>query len=254
MRQMWRRYGPYIIGAAVAVVLVVAANEGWAWWQQSNAARSSDQFYAALDLADGGDAVAAQEALNGVIASGSGGYPTLARFKQAGLLAKEGKSAEALAAYDALSTTEPNPRLRELALVLAANILVDTGTLSDVNDRVSTIASPDNPLRNAAREAIGLAQYKAGELSAASVTFQSILDDPFTTGEMQQRIQIYMAQLVAEGAVVDEPAVEDAAAADPAAEAVEPAADTAEPAADATADPAATDATAAPAEGETPAN
>ena len=55
MQNAWRRYGPYVIGAAVLIVLIVAANEGWSWWQNSNAARSSDQFFAALDLEDGGD-------------------------------------------------------------------------------------------------------------------------------------------------------------------------------------------------------
>ena len=230
MRKLWRSYGPYVIGAAVAVVLVVAANEGWAWWQNSNAARSSDQFYAALDLADGGDVAAAQTALSEVIASASGGYPTLARFKQAGLLAREGKSAEALAAYDALASTEANPRLRELALVLAANLLVDSGTLADVNDRVSTLQTPDNPLRNAVREAIGLAQYKAGDLIAAGASFQAVIDDPMTSNDVQGRMQVYMAQLVAEGAVADALA------------------------AGATADPAASETPAVPAEGEVPAN
>ena len=51
IRELWRRFGPWVIAAAVLVVLAVAANEGWSWWQNSNAARSSDQFYAALDAA-----------------------------------------------------------------------------------------------------------------------------------------------------------------------------------------------------------
>ena len=71
LRALWRRYGPFVIGGAIAIVLVVAVNEGWAWWQNSNAARSSDQFYAALELAESGDVAAAQEALNAVVAQGT---------------------------------------------------------------------------------------------------------------------------------------------------------------------------------------
>ena len=62
----WRRYGPFVIGAAIAVVGIVAVNEGWSWWQNSNSARSSDQFYAALNLDDGGDIAGAQKALDTV--------------------------------------------------------------------------------------------------------------------------------------------------------------------------------------------
>ena len=174
MRSLWRRFGPYVIGAAVVVVLVVAVNEGWTWWRNNSAAHASDQFYAALKLSDGGDLAGAKAALDKIVAEG-GGYGTLARFKQAAMLAKEGKPADAVAAYDALAGDEANVRLRELALVLAADILVDSGSLSDVESRVSSLVTTDNPMRNAAREAVGLAQYKAGDLEAARKTFEEQL-------------------------------------------------------------------------------
>jgi hypothetical protein len=216
MRAIWRRFGPYVIGGAVAVVLVVAANQGWTWWQESNAARSSDQFYAALEQAEAGDIAGAQTALNDVVAQGTGGYPTLARFRQASLLARDGKVAEAVAAYDALATAETNPRLRELALVLAGYLLVDGGDVAAVLQRVGGLAVPENPMRNAAREAIGLTQYKAGDLNGAMATLEEVLNDPLSGQEVRSRVQIYVAQLVALGAT----GVEDEAAAEvPAAEA-----------------------------------
>lgn len=214
MRRIWKRIGPYVIGAAVAVVLVVAANEGWSWWQGSNAARSSDQFYAALELAEAGDVASAQTALNDVVTEGSGGYPTLARFRQAALLAAEGKRAEAIAAYDALATSETNPRLRELALVLAAYLVVDDKDVAAVLQRVGGLVQPGAPLRNAARETIGLAQYASGDLDAAYATFAEILADPLVGQEMRGRVQVYAAQLVALGAEgADDEVVEAAPAA-----------------------------------------
>lgn len=256
MRTLWRRFGPYIIGAAVAVVLAVAVNEGWAWWQNSNAARASDEFYAALDLKNGGDLAGAQTALDTIIASGNSGYAQIARFAEAGLLARQGKNAEAVAAYDALGAAEGNARLRELALVLAANVLVDSGDVAGVQQRVGGLTGADNPLRNAAREAVGLAQYKAGQLDEARTSFESVLIDPLASSDMRTRMQVYLSQLAAEGALppeVEAPAEEPAAP--PAAEAPAPAAETAAPAAE-TAAPAADAAqpqAAAPAPAETPA-
>lgn len=213
MRALWKRFGPFVIGAAVAIVLIVAVNEGWSWWQKSNAARSSDQFYAALELAEGTDIAAAQEALNKVIAEGSGGYPILARFRQAALLAKDGKTAEAVAAYDALATAESNPRLRELSLVLGAYLLVDGAEVAAVQQRIGGLMAPENPMRNAAREALGLTQYKAGDLNAALETFESIVNDPAASQELRGRIQIYVAQLIALGAVSSASVTDPAAAA-----------------------------------------
>ena len=91
MRSLWRQSAPFVFGAAAAVILLVAGYEGWRWWTSSNAARSSEQFYAATSLADGTDLVAAQKALDEVIAQGSGAYPALAQFRQASLLAQQGK-------------------------------------------------------------------------------------------------------------------------------------------------------------------
>lgn len=201
MRNIWQRFGGWLIGAAVLIVLLVAANEGWQWWQKSSSATSSDQFYTALELADGSDIAAAQEALDGVIAANHGGYPALARFRSAALLAKDGKTAEAIAAYDAIATGESNKYLRELALVLSGTLLVDGGDIAEVEQRVGGLTTAESPMRNAAREAIGLAKYKAGDLNGARIEFEAILADPLASSEARNRLQIYLMQLVAEGAV-----------------------------------------------------
>jgi hypothetical protein len=200
MRAIWKRFGPYLIGTAVAVVLLVAVNEGWSWWQNSQAAAASDKFYAALEIADGTDVAAAEKAFADVEATAPAGYATLAKFRQAGLLAKSGKTDEAVAAYDALATSESNQQLKSLALVFAANLFVDKGDVAAVQQRVQGLAVAGNPMRNAARETLGLAQYKAGDLDAAVATLTEILNDPLTGQEMAGRIQIYVAQLIALGA------------------------------------------------------
>jgi hypothetical protein len=203
LRALWRRFGPWLIAAAVAVVLAVAINEGWSWWQNSNAARSSDQFYSALEMAGKGDVAGAEASLNEIAASSTGSYPLLAKFRQASLLASQGKDAEAVAAYDALANADTLPRIRELALVLAANVLVDGGDVGAVEQRVGGLVTPENALRNAAREAIGLTQYKAGDLDAALQTFQDIAADQRVNQNLQSRMQVYVASLIARGAMTD---------------------------------------------------
>lgn len=200
MRNLWRRFAPYVIGAAVGVVAIVAVNEGWTWYNANNAAQSSDELYAAFDLVDGGDLPAATAQLDTLIANGTGNYPTLAEFRKAGLLAKDGKAAEAVAAYDALANSQSNAHMRELALVLAGNLLIDSGSLADVESRVGSVAAEGSPLRNAAREIMGLAQYKAGDLPAAQASFQSVIDDGMTQSSTRTRMGYYLAQLVSEGA------------------------------------------------------
>lgn len=201
MRRLWTQFGPFVIGAAVLVVLAVAVNEGWSWYQNSRAAEASDRLYAALETAEGGDIATAREALAAIEAEGINGYPTLARFRQAALLAESGDTEGAVAAYDALASTESNIQLRELAFVMGANLLVDTGTLADVEARIGTIAAGEGGMVNAARELLGLARYKAGEYAAAQAAFEDILSDPRTANAQMSRVSFYLAQMLAEGVV-----------------------------------------------------
>jgi|GEM_PF-77473 len=200
LRSFWRHGGPWIILAAVLIVVGVAGYEGWTWWTKTQAAKSSDQFYAAAAIADGTDFAAAQKALNDVIAQGSGGYPMLAQFREAALLAKNGKTDDAVAAYDALSTSLSNTHLRALALILGASLLVDKGDVAAVEQRVGGSITPADPLRNAARETLGLTQYKAGKLDDAMKSFSDIMADPNSSQDLRNRIQLYILQLLAEGA------------------------------------------------------
>lgn len=212
LRTGWRRYGPYVIGAAILVVVAVAANEGWQWWQNSNATRSSDQFFSALDLESSGDLAGAQKALDTVIATGSGQYPVLAKFKEAGLLARQGKPNDALAAYDSLAN-QGNTRLRSLALLLGANILVDKGDVAGVKSRIQGLLAPNDPLHDVAGETLGLAQYKAGDLNGARDSFEGIINDPAASDEQRSRVQFYLQQLVAEGVTPPAPPAAAGAAA-----------------------------------------
>lgn len=213
MRQFWRRFGPVVIGAAVAVVVLVAANEGWSWYQSSKSSVSSDKLFAAFTAADGGDLATARQTLDDLIATGSGGYPTLARFREAGLLAKQGRAKEAIAAYDALATSQANAHLRELALVLAGTLEVDNGTLADVQQRVQSMANDTSTMRNAAREALGLAQFKEKKYTDAQASFQAVIDDPLSQNAQRNRMNSYLAQMLSLGVVVPRPAAADAAGA-----------------------------------------
>lgn len=215
MRALWRRIAPFVIGAAVAIVAVVAINEGWSWYTNSQSARSSEELYAALASADKDDLTAAQAELDTLAANGSGGYPVLAEFAKASLLAKSGDTAGAVAAYDALANAQSNVRLRELALLQAATLLVDTGTLADVEARVGTIATEDNPMRRVARELIGLAQFKAGDATAAKTSFEAVLNDPLAQEGIRNRVAYYIAQMTSAGLIAeDTPATDAEVAAD----------------------------------------
>ena len=81
-------------------------------------------------------------------------------------------------------------------------LLVDTGSLSDVESRVSSLTAPGAPYRASAREILGLAHFKAGDLKKAFSQFKTISQDAETPSPMQQRVQIMLSLIASNGGPV----------------------------------------------------
>lgn len=202
LKAFWRRYAPFIIGAAVLIVVLVAANEAWKWWRETTAATASEQYYAAIALANRGDLAGAEQALTAIVADGPEGYGVLARFRTASLHAEMGDHDTAISIYDGLSSALNEPRLRELALILGAYIAVDHLDLPAVQARAGSLTGEESALRNNAREALGLAYYKAGDFENARANFELIAGDFNAAQDIQIRAYVYLEQLASTGVAV----------------------------------------------------
>jgi len=177
-RALWGRYGPVIIGGAVALVLATAAYQAYHYWTAHRAGQVSEVMLKALILADGDDHIAARDALDEVEATGFGAYPSLAALRKAGLLAQMGEMQAAIAAFDAIVNDTKSPEiLKNIARIRAAYLLLDQAPLAEVEARVRVLAHDNEPMRLAAWEVLGLAAWKAGQAEMAIGYFDSIIAD-----------------------------------------------------------------------------
>lgn len=200
MRAIWDRYGKFIIGGAVLIVVGVAAWRSLEYYQTSQAAEAGDAFMQAVDLAEEGKRDEAITALQAIQRDGSGAYRTLAGLRAAAELAESDKAKEAIAAYDAIAgdnSVEEN--FRSIARLRAGLLLVDEGTVSEVQARVGPLTGPGAPYRSSGREALALAYYKAGDLEEAARQLKAILEDQGTPGALRQRAQLMADLIVSQG-------------------------------------------------------
>lgn len=188
VRAVWRRFGPILIGGAVAVVIGTAGFVGYEYWRESKASVSGDKFLAALDLAGESKTDEALSALKTLETEGAGSYPLLAQLRSATLLEQKKDLAGAVSAFDAVAADNKAPAaLRDVAKLRAAYILVDTGSYEDVAKRAETLSADGNPMRGSAREVLGLAAYKAGRADDARKLFQQNADDATIPANLRQR-------------------------------------------------------------------
>lgn len=195
-RALWDRFGPFLIGAAIVIVLGTAAWVGYDYWRTKTANASGDRFSQALTLANQGkndEAIAALEALE---ADGYGAYPLLARMRTATVLADKGDFAGAVKQFDEVAADGAIPgAIRDMARLRAAFILVDNGTQADVAARVEALTAETNPLRHSAREALALAAWKDGKFADALTLFDQIAADSAAPRNNRERATL-MSELI----------------------------------------------------------
>jgi hypothetical protein len=199
-RGAWQRYGRVVIGVAVLIVVGTAGYRGYEYWDTHNSSQSGDRFLAALKLASenkNDEALAAFEALE---KNGTGAYPVLAKLRAGSVQQSKGDAAGAIATFSAIGKDNAAPQaMRDLARMRAAWLLIDNGTYEQVAAEVQPMAVPANPLANSAREALGLAAYKAGNFAQAKEWFQQIANDASAPRNVANRAQIMLDNIASSG-------------------------------------------------------
>jgi len=199
-RSVWDRYGRAIIALAVLIVVATAASGGYEYWVERRASKSGDEFLAALNLAKDGKRDESLAALESLQNEGYGAYPVLARMRAATVEAEKGNPAKAIESFSAIGADTSIPQvLRDVAHMRAAWLLIDNGTYEQVSAQVEVMATPGNALRHSAREALGLAAYKAGDIARAREWFEQIAEDAETPRNVANRAQMMLGNIVASG-------------------------------------------------------
>jgi len=202
LKKLWDRFGAYVIGLAVLIVVATAGYRGWQYWQSRQAQASGDRFVAALMLADDGKHDEAIAALDKIAADGSGGYPVLAEFRAATEKAATGDHEAAAAQFDAIAARNDVPPLvADLARLRAAMLLSDSASASELSSRVGDLADTGNPWRQDAREILGFAAFRENDLATAQKYFTEIVDDQESGQGARSRAQVMLALIASrEGA------------------------------------------------------
>ena len=195
LRELWSRYGRYIIAVAVFALVVAGGIVAWQDHQLSERRAQSTRYASALTLARDGkesDAVKVFKA----IANEGGGYAVLASFEEAGLLAKSGDRAAAAAAYDRIAeASNIDPNLRGLAVLLSVAQRMPQVDPHTTIDRLGPLTSSGNPWRPSAIELTALARLQSGDKSGALDLFKSLADDPATPQGLRARAAELVAAL-----------------------------------------------------------
>ena len=192
-KKLWDRYGNAVLALCFVVVAGVAGFKGWQYWQVKQSETAALTFFEAAKLAG----TKPDDALKQFEAISHPGYGLLAKLREAGVLAGQGKTEDAVKIYDAVAADgNADPALRDLATIRAGYVLTETLNPDELTARVGGFDQPGNPWRHAAREIIGIAAWRTGAYGLANQTMNTILADAETPGALRQRAQTISQLLI----------------------------------------------------------
>ncbi|ALJ35377.1 hypothetical protein D9623_10410 [Azospirillum brasilense] len=177
MERVFKRYGGIMLAAALAVVAATGGTVAWRNWQQSQKQNETTALAAALSQATQGPDKGV-EALAAFAGKADPGMAALAQLNAAALLAREGKTAEAVTVYDTLSNNAGAAAVyRELAALLSVMHQLDSGDPAQLQARLQPLTADANPWRFSAREMSAVLAARAGDKDRARTLFQQLADD-----------------------------------------------------------------------------
>lgn len=197
-QKIWQRYNGLILGAATLVILSVAGYQYLETRRISSAEDSGAKFAAAESLSDEKKKDDAEKAFKVIADQGPAGYAALAKLRLAGAQAKDGKTADAVATFDALAKQPgADDLLKQFAELQAASLQLDKADYTEIQNRLTPLAADGAPFANSARELLGIAAYKAKKYDEARKYLEPLLIDPNVSEDLQSRVKIIMGEIAA---------------------------------------------------------
>jgi hypothetical protein len=194
---LWRRYQTPVF---VIAFLIVAATGGWSYYESQRlktAEAANARFEAAAALARDGKRAEAVAAFEAIAKDGPKGYASLARLRAAGELIAVDK-AKALAAYDAIADDKNVDKLtQEVARLRGAMLVMEGGDRQKAELRLGPLMTSTGPFRYSAQEWTALDALENGDFDEAQRVFDLLLNDRDAPQAMRQRATAYQGLLKA---------------------------------------------------------
>jgi hypothetical protein len=189
LRAWWKRWGSWLVGAAVLTVVVVAGVVGWRQYDAAQRATAGAAYSSALAKI-GPDNAGAREAARAELEKQASSAPEPYRALAAMAAAQLLESApEQVAALVAVAPKLPAAELSDLALVIAGFRSVDTPKADETIARLDALAGPDRPFHASVIELQALAAARKGDLTKARELWGEIVKDQGAPQGAAQRSQ-----------------------------------------------------------------
>ncbi|MDG1996094.1 MAG: tetratricopeptide repeat protein [Emcibacteraceae bacterium] len=190
INELWRKYGKFVIGIAVGIVVIVAGREIYTSVVEGKYTEQAELYNNAVSLNEAEIAAA----LDPVISGGVDGYEVLAVFKKVEIaLGNEDHAAAVTLLDDFAKSSNVQQIYKDIANLQAALLELDSASVDQIRGRLALILNGGNKYQSMAAEIVALAELKAGETDAAKARLEAIVADEMASGSIKTRAEQYLS-------------------------------------------------------------
>ncbi|MBI1239722.1 MAG: tetratricopeptide repeat protein [Alphaproteobacteria bacterium] len=189
--KIWQRYGTPLTVAAAVLVVGIIAYLGWRTYDEGERAAATRALSDAVAPEAG---AVVPGALESVIADSPAGIAALAKLRLAALKASENREA-AIALYDEVVASDPDPMLGDAARYRAALLAADIVSREALEARLAPLLEPESAWRFLAQELAAYAAFRAKDEAAARERYSALAGDLQAPGGVRERAEQMLTRL-----------------------------------------------------------
>ena len=196
LKQMWEKYGIYIILLVVLAIVGAVSFEGFKNWRQAKSETWSDTYAYALNLENQGKYDESLKVLEQMEKTGGNIYSDIARLQTSNILFEQGKNEEAIKVLEEIAADKSiNKKLRDVSAVKLASYKLDNAPREEIDALLQPLIRENGSWANIAKEMTAMAAIRDGNIEEAQVLYNEILNTPNLPDGLKMRVQDMLSVL-----------------------------------------------------------
>jgi hypothetical protein len=181
LNEFWKENGNWIIGGAIAAVLLTGLLAFWRQWQYQHNMKATTELVQLISTSD-------TAKLENFAKTGRKNQAMVARFIAAGKHVSKHEDAQAIAIYNEIAGTSGLDRVwRELALIQSISLRLDKDPPQALEKDLEELSGDNHAWRYSARELAALLAARQGQMQKAVMLLEKITSDPDAPADARNR-------------------------------------------------------------------
>lgn len=196
LKQMWEKYGIYIIVLVTLAIVGAVSFEGFKSWRQTRSETWSDTYAYALNLENQGKYNESLKVLEQMEKTGGNIYSEIAKLQASNILFEQGKNDEALKVLEEIAADKSiNKKLRDVATIKLVSYKLDNAPREEIDAFLRPLIEENGSWTNIAKEMTAMAAIRDGNIEEAQELYNEILNTPNLPNSLKMRVQDMLSVL-----------------------------------------------------------